>query len=205
MRSGEPRLLAGVGSWCPVGSPVRGPDRRRRRGEPSLPRLRGPTPARPVRPRPPSGRSPRGQCGSLEPGAQGRPDRRWPRRSCVKLPPSPRKPPPSLRESCPWPCPGPPDGEMRSSAPGPARCAPKLRPEAIALRSGGEVHSYGSDRSALPPPERDARPGQWLVELDPARGEPTWRGPPSSTAPPSKPWIGWLPHRGRSRRPPDGS
>jgi len=91
--------------------------------------------------------------------------------ACVKLPPS-------LEEAAlSEPAGGMPlalswtslDGEMRelSAWSGALRAEAPAR-EAVSLRSTGEVSSYAAGRQALPASEREARPGQWLVELDPA-------------------------------------
>jgi len=91
--------------------------------------------------------------------------------ACVKLPPSLEEaalsePAGELPLALSWTS---LDGEMRELSVWTGALRSQAAPrEAIALRSGGEANSYGGDRRALPPPERDARPGQWLVELDPA-------------------------------------
>lgn len=91
--------------------------------------------------------------------------------ACVKLPPSLEEatlsePAGPLPLALSWTS---LDGEMKelSAWTGVLRHGAPPR-EAVSLRSGGEACSYAGDRQALPSPEREARPGQWLVELDPS-------------------------------------
>ena len=91
--------------------------------------------------------------------------------ACVKLPPSLEEsvltgPAGDLSLALSWTS---LDGEMKelSAWTGILATGPPER-EAISLRSSGEARSYSGPGQALPEAEREPRPGQWLVELDPA-------------------------------------